>query len=80
MTHNLADYHIAVNADVHDVSVLFVEETDLVVNPIGVKGVGELGLVGAPAIANTVFHATGKRIRDLPITLDKVVDLSRKQS
>jgi xanthine dehydrogenase YagR molybdenum-binding subunit len=74
MNHNLADYHIPVNADIHDITVLFVEEQDSVVNPIGVKGVGELGLVGvAAAIANAVYHATGKRIRSLPITLDKVM-------
>jgi xanthine dehydrogenase YagR molybdenum-binding subunit len=74
MTHNLADYHVPVNADVHDVEVIFVEERDEVVNPLGVKGVGELGLVGvAAAIANAVFHATGKRVRDLPITLDKLL-------
>jgi len=74
MNHNLADYHIPVNADIHDITVLFVQEQDSVVNPIGVKGVGELGLVGvAAAIANAVYHATGKRIRSLPITLDKVM-------
>jgi xanthine dehydrogenase YagR molybdenum-binding subunit len=74
MNHNLADYHIPVNADVHDVDVIFVEEHDEVVNPLGVKGLGEIGIVGvAPAIANAVFHATGKRVRDLPITLDKLL-------
>jgi xanthine dehydrogenase YagR molybdenum-binding subunit len=74
MTHNLADYHFPVNADIHDIHVLFVEESDSIVNPLGVKGVGELGLVGvAPAIANAVYHATGKRIRTLPITLDKII-------
>jgi xanthine dehydrogenase YagR molybdenum-binding subunit len=75
MNHNLADYHIPVNADIHDITILFVDEHDLVVNPIGVKGVGELGLVGvAAAIANAVYHATGKRIRTLPITLDKLIE------
>jgi xanthine dehydrogenase YagR molybdenum-binding subunit len=74
MTHNLADYHVAVNADIHDIQVIFVEEHDEVVNPLGVKGLGEPGLVGvAAAIANAVFHATGKRVRDLPITLDKLL-------
>jgi xanthine dehydrogenase YagR molybdenum-binding subunit len=74
MNHNLAEYHVAVNADVHDIDVIFVEEHDDVVNPLGAKGLGEIGLVGvAAAIANAVFHATGKRIRDLPITLDKVM-------
>jgi xanthine dehydrogenase YagR molybdenum-binding subunit len=74
MNHNLAEYHVPVNADVHDIEVIFVEEHDVVVNPLGVKGLGELGLVGvAAAIANAVFHATGKRVRDLPITLDKLL-------
>jgi xanthine dehydrogenase YagR molybdenum-binding subunit len=60
MTHNLAEYLIPVNADVHDIDVIFVEEHDPIVNPLGVKGLGEIGLVGvAAAIANAVFHATG---------------------
>jgi xanthine dehydrogenase YagR molybdenum-binding subunit len=74
MNHNLAEYHVPVNADVHDIDVLFVEERDSIVNPLGVKGLGELGVVGtAAAIANAVFHATGQRIRTLPITLDKLL-------
>jgi xanthine dehydrogenase YagR molybdenum-binding subunit len=74
MTHNLADYHVPVNADVHAIDVIFVEEKDDEINPLGVKGVGEIGIVGtAAAIANAVFHATGKRVRDLPITLDKLM-------
>jgi xanthine dehydrogenase YagR molybdenum-binding subunit len=74
MNHNLAEYHVPVNADVHAIDVIFVEEHDTLVNPLGVKGLGEIGLVGvAAAIANAVFHATGKRIRDLPITLDKLL-------
>jgi xanthine dehydrogenase YagR molybdenum-binding subunit len=74
MTHNLADYHVPVNADVHAIDVIFVEERDDEINPLGVKGVGEIGIVGtAAAIANAVYHATGKRVRDLPITLDKLM-------
>ncbi len=73
MNHNFAEYHIPANADVHDIDVIFVDERDDIINPLGVKGVGEIGIVGtAAAIANAVFHATGKRVRDLPITLDKV--------
>jgi len=74
MTHNLADYHVPVHADVHAIDVIFVEEDDPEINPLGVKGVGEIGIVGtAAAIANAVYHATGKRVRDLPITLDKLL-------
>ena len=81
MNHNLAEYHVPVNADVHAIDVLFVEEKDQVVNLLGVKGVGEIGIVGtAAAIANAVCHATGRRVRDLPITLDKVMGWSGKQS
>jgi xanthine dehydrogenase YagR molybdenum-binding subunit len=75
MNHNLAEYHVPVNADIRDIDVIFVEEHDGRINPLGVKGVGEIGIVGtAAAIANAVFHATGKRVRDLPITLDKLMD------
>ncbi|HEX7070620.1 MAG TPA: xanthine dehydrogenase family protein molybdopterin-binding subunit, partial [Rhodothermales bacterium] len=64
INHNLAEYHVPVNADIHDIDVIFVDEDDVVVNPLGVKGLGEVGVVGvAPAIANAVFHATGRRIR-----------------
>jgi xanthine dehydrogenase YagR molybdenum-binding subunit len=74
MNHNLAEYHVPVNADVRDIDVMFVDEHDTIVNPLGVKGLGEIGLVGvAAAITNAVFHATGKRVRSLPITLDKVL-------
>ena len=69
---NIAEYHVPVNADVHEIKVIFVEEPDDS-NPLGVKGLGEIGIVGvAAAIANAVYHATGKRVRDLPITLDKL--------
>jgi xanthine dehydrogenase YagR molybdenum-binding subunit len=74
MPHNLADYHVPECADMPDIDVIFVAERDDVVNPLGAKGLGELGLVSvAAALANAVFHATGKRIRDLPITLDKLL-------
>ena len=74
MTHNLADYHVPDNADVADVEVIFVEERDEVVNPLGAKGLGEIGVVGtAAAIANAIYHATGRRIRELPITIDKLM-------
>jgi xanthine dehydrogenase YagR molybdenum-binding subunit len=73
MNANIAEYHVPVNADVQDINVIFVEEPDDIINPLGIKGVGEIGLVGvAAAIANAVYHATGKRVRDLPITLDKL--------
>ncbi|MDF5721194.1 MAG: xanthine dehydrogenase family protein molybdopterin-binding subunit [Rhizonema sp. PD37] len=71
---DLAEYHVPVNADVPAIEVLFVDEHDPYVNPLGVKGIGEIGITGtAAAIANAVYHATGKRIRDLPITLDKLL-------
>jgi xanthine dehydrogenase YagR molybdenum-binding subunit len=70
---NIAEYLVPVNADVQDIKVIFVDELDDS-NPLGVKGVGEIGIVGVPAaIANAVYHATGKRVRELPITLDKVL-------
>jgi xanthine dehydrogenase YagR molybdenum-binding subunit len=73
MNANIAEYHVPVNADVHDIEVIFVDEPDALVNPLGIKGVGEIGIVGvAAAIANAIYHATGKRVRDLPITLDKL--------
>ena len=74
MNHNFADYHVPANADVHAIDVIFVDEQDDEINPLGVKGVGEIGIVGtAAAIANAIYHATGKRVRDLPITIDKLL-------
>jgi xanthine dehydrogenase YagR molybdenum-binding subunit len=71
---DLANYLVPVHADIAELDAIFVEEHDPYVNPLGVKGVGELALVGvAPAIANAVFHATGKRVRDLPITPEKLL-------
>jgi len=74
MNHNFAEYHVPANADIHDIEVIFVDEHDDKTSPLGVKGLGEIGIVGtAAAIANAIYHATGKRIRDLPITIDKVI-------
>jgi xanthine dehydrogenase YagR molybdenum-binding subunit len=74
MNHNLSEYHIPVNADIHKIDVVFVEEEDDLVNPLGVKGVGEIGMLGvAAAVANAVYHATGKRVRELPLTIDKLL-------
>ena len=74
VTNNLADYAVPVNADVPNVDVTFVEHPDLIVSPLGARGVGEIGITGvAPAIANAIYHATGIRVRDLPITPDKLL-------
>jgi xanthine dehydrogenase YagR molybdenum-binding subunit len=71
---NLAEYHVAVNADIGEIDVAFVPETDPHVNSLGAKGLGEVAMTGvAAALANAVFNATGKRIRELPITLDKLI-------
>ena len=73
MNANFGEYHVPVNADIHDIEVIFVDEPDAIINPLGIKGVGEIGIVGvAAAVANAIYHATGKRVRDLPITLDKL--------
>jgi xanthine dehydrogenase YagR molybdenum-binding subunit len=74
VTRDLADYHVPAHADVPAIDVILIDEPDPHVNELGIKGMGEIGITGvAAAIANAVFHATGKRIRDLPITLDKLV-------
>ncbi|MEA2468027.1 MAG: xanthine dehydrogenase YagR molybdenum-binding subunit [Thermoleophilaceae bacterium] len=72
--HDLGEYHVAVNADVGEIDVDWIDEDDRYVSPMGAKGVGEIGIVGAAAaIANAVYDATGVRVRDLPITLDKLL-------
>jgi xanthine dehydrogenase YagR molybdenum-binding subunit len=74
MNANLADYLVPVNADVPDVEIILVDEVDPYVNPLGIKGIGEIGNVGsAAAVANAVYHATGLRVRELPITPDKLI-------
>jgi xanthine dehydrogenase YagR molybdenum-binding subunit len=72
--HDFAEYHIATNADVGSIDVSWIDEDDPHVNPMGAKGIGEVGITGtAAAIANAVHHATGIRVRDLPIRLDKLL-------
>jgi xanthine dehydrogenase YagR molybdenum-binding subunit len=74
VTKDLADYHVPVHADAPNIEVAFVNQPDLKVNALGTKGIGEIATIGvAPAIANAVFNATGKRVRELPITPDKLV-------
>ena len=77
---DFAQYHIATNADVERIEAYWVDEHDDDLNPMGTKGIGEIGIVGtAAAVANAVHHATGVRVRDLPVRLDKVLaGLSRQ--
>ncbi|MDP3231109.1 MAG: xanthine dehydrogenase family protein molybdopterin-binding subunit [Acidovorax sp.] len=74
MNHSFAEYHIPVNADIHDIDVIFVKEDDRIVSSMGAKGVGEIGIVGvAAAISNAIYHATGRRLHSTPMTPDKVM-------
>jgi xanthine dehydrogenase YagR molybdenum-binding subunit len=74
VNNNFADYHVPVHADVPHIDTIFVDKPDPIINPMGSKGMGEIALIGfAAAVANAVFHATGKRVRDLPITPDKLI-------
>jgi len=74
MTVDLSNYHVPVNADIHELDVIFVPEDDRVVSRLGAKGVGEIGGLGvAAAISNAIWHATGRRLRSLPMTPDKVM-------
>ena len=71
---NLADYHVPVNADIPQIEAVFINKPDPILNPLGTKGIGEISLIGvAPAVANAVYNATGKRIREMPITPDKIL-------
>ena len=71
---NLADYHVPVNADIPDIEAIFIDKPDPYINPIGTKGIGEISLIGvAAAVANAVYNACGKRVRELPITPDKLI-------
>jgi len=75
VNHDLAEYHVPVNADVRDIEAVWLEEDDEHLNPMGGKGIGEIGIVGSPAaIVNAVWHATGVRVRDLPVLLDDVLN------
>jgi xanthine dehydrogenase YagR molybdenum-binding subunit len=75
---DLAEYHVPVHADIGQLDVTFVDEVDPYVNPIGVKGIGEIGITGvAAAVANSIYNATGVRVRELPITLDKLLGGTR---
>jgi xanthine dehydrogenase YagR molybdenum-binding subunit len=74
VNHDLASYHVAANADIRGVEAYWIDEDDTTFNPMGAKGLGEIGIVGtAAAVANAVYHATGVRVRDLPIGLSKLV-------
>jgi xanthine dehydrogenase YagR molybdenum-binding subunit len=74
VNHDFASYHVPVSADVEDIDAICIDEYDRGVNPIGAKGIGEIGIVGtAAAVANAVYHATGIRIRDIPIRLDQLI-------
>ena len=71
---NLGEYHVPVNADIPEIQAIFCGEPDLQANPLGARGIGEIAIVGtAAAVANAIYHATGKRVRDLPITPDKLL-------
>jgi len=75
LNENLAEYHVPVNADIHQIDVTAVGIPDYKFNPLGSRGIGEIGITGAAAaIANAIYNATGKRVRDLPITLDKIMN------
>ncbi len=74
ITRSFADYHVPVNLDLANIDVVFLPEEDKIANKMGIKGIGELGITSvAASIANAIFNATGKRVRDLPITPEKLL-------
>ena len=74
INHSFGEYHVPAHADIEDIEVIFIDEPDAEVTPLGVKGLGEIGIVGvAAAVANAIYHATGKRVRSMPITVDKLL-------
>ena len=74
VTRDLANYLVPVHADMPTFDVQFLDKPDMMISPIGARGIGEIGITGmAAAVANAVFNATGKRVRDLPITIDKLM-------
>jgi xanthine dehydrogenase YagR molybdenum-binding subunit len=74
MNADIAEYHVPVNADIGELDISFVGPPDPHINPLGARGIGEIGITGVSgAIANAVYHATGVRVRDLPVTLDEVL-------
>ena len=74
VTHDLAEYHIPTHADIVDIDAVWLDERDPEANPMGSRGIGEIGIVGvAAAVANAAYNATGVRVRDLPLTPDRFV-------
>jgi len=81
INHDLAEYHVPVNADIPEIDAIFLPETEEQANPLGIKGIGEVGIVGvAAAIANAVYNATGARVREAPVTLDRIMAALPKQN
>jgi xanthine dehydrogenase YagR molybdenum-binding subunit len=75
VNHDLAQYHVPAHADITNLEAAWIEEEDPHLNPMGSKGIGEIGITGAPAaVANAVHHACGIRVRDLPIRLDRILE------
>jgi xanthine dehydrogenase YagR molybdenum-binding subunit len=79
VNHDLATYHVPVNADLPSIDAVWIDEEDPHINPMAAKGIGEIGIVGtAAAVANAVYDATGVRVRDLPLTPARLVTASRR--